>query len=159
HEFDNLRLAVGWSRQEDSYREVGLRLYGALRWFWYLRGHLSEGRVLGEALLNLPGGLAPTVARARALASAGGVALLQSDFPAARRWLSDSVEICRRSGDAPDLAMAVGLLALTELRLGDVPAAATLAAESVGFSREVGGPWLLAWSFDTLGYVHVARRD
>jgi predicted ATPase/transcriptional regulator with XRE-family HTH domain len=158
-EFDNLRVAIGWSRQASGEHAVGLRLYGALRWFWYLRGHLSEGRAQGEILLARPAGQEPTPARARALTSAGGVTFLQGDFPAARRWLAESVDHWRSLGATTDLAHAVGLLAFTLFRLGDEPTAATLMSESVALFREAGNPWTLAWSLDLLGYFQAARRD
>jgi predicted ATPase len=42
-EHDNLRAALEWAERTGT-SETGLRLVGALYWFWYVRGHLSEGR-------------------------------------------------------------------------------------------------------------------
>src|ERR1700682_1232761 len=43
-EHDNLRIALAWSRaHEDAAAQFG-RLVKALLWFWYLRGHLTEGQ-------------------------------------------------------------------------------------------------------------------
>src|SRR5205807_3337035 len=41
-EHENLRAALAWAMEAD--REAVLRLGGALRRFWYLRGHVTEGR-------------------------------------------------------------------------------------------------------------------
>src|SRR5262249_31277522 len=109
-EFDNVRLAIGWSGREDCEGEVGLRLHGALRWVCAGRGNRSEGRAGGGARLAPPAGPPPGAARARALTSAGGAAFLQGDFPAAQRWLAESVELCRHLGNRRDLALALGLL-------------------------------------------------
>jgi hypothetical protein len=47
---------------------------GALWRFWQQRGHLAEGRRWLEEVLAMPSGQAPTAARAKALAGAGGIA-------------------------------------------------------------------------------------
>ena len=52
-EHDNLRTALRWSVQGGD-PAIGLRLAVALRRFWSLRGHLSEGRRWQEAALRRP---------------------------------------------------------------------------------------------------------
>jgi predicted ATPase len=42
-DLDNLRAALTWSAQGDA-AVPGLRLATALLFFWYMRGHLREGR-------------------------------------------------------------------------------------------------------------------
>jgi non-specific serine/threonine protein kinase len=49
---DNLRSALAWAL-ERSEMETGLRLVGALRRFWVVRGHLREGRTWVAELLAL----------------------------------------------------------------------------------------------------------
>ncbi len=51
HAHDNLRAALVWSSSENGAARTGLRLAGALSWFWYQRGYLREGRTFLEALL------------------------------------------------------------------------------------------------------------
>ena len=79
-EHDNLRTALDWSRQEGGEIEVGLRLVGALWWFWNLRDHLSEGFARAEAMLAHAEASDRTAARAKALTSAGALAWLQGDY-------------------------------------------------------------------------------
>ena len=68
-EQDNLRAALSWSIEQDA--EMGLRLAGELRWFWYWRGHYGEGRGWLDKALSKgsPGGAGEGPAR-RGLAGA-----------------------------------------------------------------------------------------
>lgn len=50
-EFENMRTALNWFAESGEI-ELALRLSTALWWFWYARGHLSEGRQWLELLLS-----------------------------------------------------------------------------------------------------------
>jgi predicted ATPase len=75
----NLRAALEWSQGTDGDTEIGLRLAGALWRFWWVRGHLTEGRQWLEAALAR-GADAPAALRAKALHGAGNLALPQGDY-------------------------------------------------------------------------------
>ena len=51
-EYDNLRAALRWSQEQSGDEEIGLRMAGALAWFWEIRGHLTEGRTWLEQTLS-----------------------------------------------------------------------------------------------------------
>jgi predicted ATPase/DNA-binding SARP family transcriptional activator len=102
-EHDNLRAALGWAIERDE-GEIALRLVGALWRFWHLAGHLSEGRRWVTAVLDLPSAAGQTVARARALAAAGGLAYWQNDVPAVRDAYEQALAISRELGDEPNIA-------------------------------------------------------
>jgi predicted ATPase len=94
HESD-LVAAVDWLV---AHREVhdALRLGGVLGSYWQIRGHLREGRRRLELLLNLPVAAAPTLARAKALYSAGLLTLYQGDLPATSAFLKESLTLFRQ---------------------------------------------------------------
>jgi predicted ATPase/class 3 adenylate cyclase len=71
-EHDNMRAALSWALGRKE-AEVALRLGGALWWFWWMRGHNSEGRRLLEEALAIDGRVSPEV-RAMALAGVGELA-------------------------------------------------------------------------------------
>jgi predicted ATPase len=76
---DNLRAALRWStllRAEQSIGFVSLRLASTLRDFWWIHGHLSEGRRWLEAALSKSrcGGDNSRLIRAQAIIGAGVLA-------------------------------------------------------------------------------------
>src|SRR5205814_2100056 len=54
-EHDNLRAALAWSAEAvargEAGADLGLRWAWALTWFWFFRGHVSEGRAWVEPAL------------------------------------------------------------------------------------------------------------
>ncbi|MEO5951727.1 MAG: tetratricopeptide repeat protein [Chloroflexia bacterium] len=173
-EHDNLRAALGWGTSvaqgitgetELPKGEVArlarrsvlsLRLAGALVWFWYFRGHLTEGRVWLEQALRESDRSKQTVDQAKALSALGALAYLQSDMEPARDRLEQSLEIWREINDLRGTAFALTFLGRTLSRLGD-PAGRAYGEESVAIFREIGDQWGLALSLDFLG--ELAREE
>ena len=88
--------------------EHGLRLAGALWYFWFQRGLPGEGRRwLTRALAAAP---SRGRARAQALLGAGTLAWRQGDFAAARVHLDESVALWRDTADRRGLAEALHVL-------------------------------------------------
>src|ERR671912_2332828 len=65
-EYDNLRAALGWSRDSGK-RDTLIRLAGALLWFWYYRGYFNEGQRWLSQALETPAAADAPRPRARAL--------------------------------------------------------------------------------------------
>ena len=63
-EQDNFRQALRWTleREDAEVLDIGLRLAGALGWFWFLRGYPAEARDWFDALLRPTAG--PAIRRA-----------------------------------------------------------------------------------------------
>ncbi len=147
-EHDNLRAALGWSRDSGA-AQMALELAGALFWFWYFRGDLAEARGWLEAALALRDASTTergTQARANALFAAGSIARALGDFPASRVWLEESVALWRGLGAEGRLGLAYALpgLGVATGILGDLGAGRALQDESLAIFREVGDPWGLA---------------
>lgn len=166
HEHDNLRAALGWGTDRAQSEESGtaslrrpalaLRLAGALVWFWYFRGHLTEGRSWLEKALAASNSGKRNVDRAKALSAAGALAYLQSELGVARTRLEESLDIWREVNDLRGTAFALTFLGRTLSRQQDV-AGRAMGEESVKLFRQIGDQWGLALSLDFLG--ELAREE
>lgn len=151
-ELDNLRQALEWSRAKGGGAEAELRLAGALRWFWFIRGHWSEGRAWLEKALTRKSE-APGSATARALLGAAMLARFQGDLQQARALCEDGLAMSRILGDKESVAWFLVWLGALELRGGDYGRAAILFEESLIPSRELGDKWLISTVLADLGVV------
>jgi predicted ATPase/DNA-binding SARP family transcriptional activator len=143
-EQDNLRAALAWSLGSGSAeeRDIGLRIVGALTWFWFYRSYLSEGRrwvgaVLAREADTKQDSDSPvrTSRHARALFAAGLLAFEQGDQEASNQFLEESARLGRAAGDQRVVAYSLAWL---------VDDFSARRAESVRLFREVGDSWGLA---------------
>ncbi|MBS1253930.1 MAG: putative HTH-type transcriptional regulator [Anaerolineales bacterium] len=156
-EHDNLRAALRWAI-DDGAAETALRLAGALGRFWYVRGHLSEGRRwLEEALAHHSS--APAPVRAKALRSAGRLAFFQCDYATARALLEASLEIQRRLEDEPAIAMLLNNLGMVAYVQGDYATAHSLYDESLAIERQLDEEWGIGATLRNLGMVAQSQGD
>jgi tetratricopeptide (TPR) repeat protein len=149
-ERDNLRAAASWSLAEGDNCELGLRLVGALWWFWAVRGHLSEGRGWAERMLAQPD-VPRSVARAMATCGAGTLAMQQGDHRAARLRLAESVALFRELGDRRGCALALLISGMLLIDRGDRAAARPPLEESVALFRPGADRWGIAFALFGLG--------
>ena len=134
-EHDNLRAAID-AFVASGEAQLALRLAGALWRFWYLRGHLTEGRRRLEDALRA--GEQPTAARARALHGAAVLATQAGDVPAARARAEEALGLHQELGDAWGAAYSQFLLGNVHVGEGDRATALGLYEESARVLRELG---------------------
>jgi len=132
---DNLRAALD-RLEAAGESELGLRLAGALQRFWYLRGHLAEGRRRLEGALR--NNERPTAARAKALNGASALAVAGGDGATARLRAEQGLALHRGFGDAWGIAQSGVYLACAAVEEADLPQARQLFEESVRRFRELG---------------------
>ena len=120
-EHDNLRAALGWL-ERSSEREPWLRLSGALWRFWWVRGHMTEGRGWLARALAETDGLPPAV-RAKSLSGAGILAESQGDYVQAKALHEESLALARQSGDRFAIAASYGIRIITAARAVVAPRA------------------------------------
>ncbi len=107
-EHPNLRAALDFCARTPGLLETGLRMGGALWWFWWRRTHQREGIELLQRLITATGDGEPSVGRAKALCGAGALAFHLGAFETSRQRLEQSVQVARELGD--DALTAVALI-------------------------------------------------
>ncbi|MET9763864.1 LuxR C-terminal-related transcriptional regulator [Streptomyces sp. NPDC006372] len=118
---DNLRAALDFSLATPGEGLAGLRLAGALWFYWHACGAPREGLYwLDRALAANP---EPTRERARGLWVAGLLAAATQDFPLGRRHAGDALALARALGDAAEAAHAEYVIGVLRLFGDDLPGA------------------------------------
>ena len=134
-EHDNFRAALDRLEASDE-NERGLRLAGALWRFWYLKGHLAEGRRRLESALLADD--RPTAARAKALNGAAVMAVNTGDSATAKLRAEEGLALHRTLGDRWGAAYAGFMLGNSRMMEGVDRDAQALFEESVRVFRELG---------------------
>jgi non-specific serine/threonine protein kinase len=163
-EHGNIRAALEWctnarSEVAEGCAEIGLRMAGALLWFWQTRGYLSEGRERLAVLLDLPGARARTAARSKALMVAGRLAYLQGDYESGRAMYEENLEIARNLGGEAGVAHALIALASADTAVGDYAAAGTRFEEALKIVRDLREERYTAQALVGLGEAMTGSGD
>jgi DNA-binding CsgD family transcriptional regulator len=156
-EYENLRAALTWLVESEE-RELALHLCATLWWFWYARGHMSEGRQWFERLL--PGSeKVPAPVRAKALKSAGWFAYQQKDFDHAETLLGESLEVYQLLGDKQNIATSLYRLGLVAWARGDFPLAQLQTEEALSLFYQIDSKEGIADSLLVLSYAAIERGE
>jgi predicted ATPase/class 3 adenylate cyclase/Tfp pilus assembly protein PilF len=158
-EHENMRAALEWTLQQGE-KQLMLRLGGLLWWFWFVRGHYSEGRRWLEGALAT-GGQGSVESRAMALAGVGALAFEQDDLDRAEEASAAGLELLEgraseRAGIRPYLLLTLGHVALEK---GDHGRAARLFEQSLSSSRKIGDGLGLAGSIMSLASESYEQGD
>jgi len=159
-EHNNVRAALDWARETGAI-EVGLRLVGALRDFWWRRSYLVEGRGRLEGLLALAqsdADVAPAV-RAKALNAAGLLAYWQNNYGPATAHLDEGARLYRSLGDTIMTADTLSLAGGVAREQGRYERATVLLEECVRISLGTGDAWHLGSALYVLGQVARDQGD
>ncbi len=149
-EHDNFRAAIQRTLEACD-AEGGLRLIGGLWRFWWVRGHVREGRSRIEAVLAMSEGRADPGLRARALVGAGRLSNEATDYTAARGHHQEALDIQRSIGDRHGVAMSLVNLGIAAHGQGNLTLARTRYAESLAIQEELGNDRGIAISLNNLG--------
>ncbi len=157
-EHDNFRAAISWllSRQD---AERGLRLVGALSWFWNIRGVYLEPRMRAQALLNLPEASARTVGRARALGALAYSLYFLGDYRQAKAFGDEALAINDETGDRAGRARILISLIVTAFDSGDDQRHLQLSNDLLYTARDLGDQENIARALTRLGLGAMRSGD
>ncbi|MGI5214688.1 BTAD domain-containing putative transcriptional regulator [Plantactinospora sp. CA-290183] len=151
----NLRAALDTFRREGA-AEAALRLSGALVWYRFLRGRLTEARRALAGALALVGD-PPAVVRARAEVWHAGMAIRQGQAGPER--VAEVLPGYAKLADGAELARAQWFLATSVAEFGDGAAAGELLERALETFRAVGDSWGEAAALSSRAMLAHVRDD
>jgi predicted ATPase/DNA-binding SARP family transcriptional activator/Tfp pilus assembly protein PilF len=157
-DFDNLRAVLAWSLREENDIEIGLQAASACGNFWWLRGHLSEGRRWYARLLERAGD-SMTEAVGKSLHGAGTLAYLQGDYRTALPLLDRCMEVARATNNVEIMGGAHEALGSITYRQGEYAQARFHYEQSLALWRAVGIGWRVAGALGNLANVAQSTGD
>jgi len=156
-EIDNFRFALDWLFQTQDL-DWGLRLCVALFRFWDMREHLTEGRARLETILRLAG-TGHSKERARVSHFLGALVTAQGDYPAAERFVEQSLSLYEELGDQWGIAAALNALAVSARDRGDYSSAQSNFERSLACWRMLPDRLAIARCLHNLANVVKVRGD
>jgi non-specific serine/threonine protein kinase len=146
---DNLRVALAWSLESDQIK-AGLKMAGALAWFWHSKGHLSEGNLWLEKILASGTGTQGKE-RAKALRASSILSMDTGDYIRARAFAESSIKLYRERGDNRGAGLALVDLGATLHLDGKGEEAIEPFEESLRLLRATGERWGIAYAVVWVG--------
>ena len=132
---DNIRAALHWLMEQEEI-EKALRLIRSLVDFWWIRGHLNEGRTFLEWGLRVSE-RASTPVRAEILYVAGWLSCLQGDIGRAEALCEESLVIFRELEDTRSMVSPLWMLGYITLIGSNYTKARVRAEEALKLAREL----------------------
>ncbi len=154
-EYDNLRAVMEWSLEQGEVEhsiEIALRLAGALRRFWEVRAHWSDGRNFLERGLAESKMVAAPV-QLKALKAAAHLACVQGDIDRAEALSEECQARCRELGDTVGIAFSLRLLGMIAEWRSSLVVASARTEESLALYKEAGNKEGIAWSLSNLATI------
>ena len=146
---DNLRGALAWSL-ESTQIDAGLKMAGALAWFWHSKGHLSEGNLWLEKILASNVGTQGKE-QAKALRASSILSTDTGDYIRARAFAESSIKLYREIGDNRGVGLALIDLGASLHHDGKREEAVESFEEGLRLLRSTGERWGIAYALVWLG--------
>jgi predicted ATPase len=155
-EYENIRLALIWSIRKEP--EIAARLAAAVRHFWLIRGHLTEGLAWAEEILALNPDISNKI-KWKILTVCGNISQFQGDIRKAHTFYEEALIAARQTGNQKIIAQSLrGVGALAYLQ-HDFLTARNLIDEAIRLSRSIDDDFGLAAALARLGDISNVEGD
>jgi len=149
-ELPNIRAALEWAFAEQEL-ELGLRLAGALRWWFVIRmDQFTQVKDLLDKALARRHELSPSL-RLKALTPAMAIAFIQADYRLASTIGEEAIGLADELGDRTELVAALLFSGGAAVYKGELAPAVDYLERSLDVSRQVGDRWGSAWALTFWG--------
>jgi predicted ATPase/DNA-binding SARP family transcriptional activator len=156
-EHDNFRGALAWAQRTEA-SDIELVLAAALARFWYIQGHLVEGRRWLEDALSRDPGQLPAV-RTQALRGAAVLAIKHGDHADAERFLEESLRLSRERGDTASMIRSMLSLGVVAVATGDFERAKRLNQETLALARLSGDGRVVVTTINNLSDLALVEGE
>jgi predicted ATPase/DNA-binding SARP family transcriptional activator/DNA-binding CsgD family transcriptional regulator len=157
-EHDNVRAALSRSIERGE-AELGVRLAGAVRWFWHGQGYYGEGRKWLEQALSKEG-RSSVAARVKALSALGWLAMDEDDLDQVTAAAEEGLELSKGTEiEALFGASFMRMLGSVARMRGDYAQATYHYEESMTLSRKAKDRRGIAYSLLNLAIVSRDQGD
>ncbi len=156
----NFHTALTWFFDEIGDHEKGMRLAGALGWFWNMRSHVSESWNWLTRAMQLGDGI-QTTARVKVLSSAGSIGWARGDLKNARKFYEECIILYRSLGRRHtwDLALALCGYCNVVMYQGDQDVLKQASEEAYSLFKEVEDKWGVGLALCLTGEGHLLNHN
>ena len=155
-EYDNLRAALDWAVTTDE--RLAIEFAADLSRFWYIRGHLSEGRTWLQRVLEPSRGEASR-AILRVTSMLAILAYAQGDLDTTQSAAEEGISLARDLGDDEVLMRCRETLALCEMEQGRLAEARQHLEQNLDRSRALHDERGIAITTGNLSYLSIREGD
>jgi non-specific serine/threonine protein kinase len=158
-ELDNIRATLGWCVATPKDIELGARLVWTLQWFWYDRGHFSEGRLWTKQVLASPFLQDGSKSRAMALAASGFLAVWQSEHEEGLVQIENSLAIAQQLQEEQMMPLLLMINAIAYISMGRDRSAQPLLRDALELFEQQNLPYFHIMTIVLLGNVQLGLRN
>ncbi|HMS39187.1 MAG TPA: protein kinase [Pyrinomonadaceae bacterium] len=148
-ELDNVRTSLEWFLENDY--EKAANLAAAIRSFWVVRGHLTEGRRWLETVqAKVSNEISPAI-RFKLIVALAWLARSQGDYETARKAYLVGLTESEKDGDKPQIALFNRGLGVVAFEQNDFVLARKFFEDGLAISREINDKTTISGLLNSLG--------